>query len=144
MTAIAEHDFWQEQADEPEVRIDGRVRPDLEDAYWNSVYWAQPYYRAGFSYDDYAPAFCVGYIGYAQYGGCFEDAEKSLCANWLRIKGDSRLELDEAMQAVRAAWDHASRQERVAEEEDDDVLVGADLMAANAASARQQPAYAAA
>ena len=59
-------DIWQEQADEPEVRIDGRVHPEAEDAYWHSVYWAQPYYRAGTSYDDYAPAYCVGYIGHAQ------------------------------------------------------------------------------
>jgi hypothetical protein len=43
-------------------------------------------------------------MGYAQYGGRFEDAEKSLCANWERIKGDSRLSLDDALPAMRAAW----------------------------------------
>ena len=142
MTATM-HEDWKEQADEPEIRIDGRVDPDREDAYWQDAFWAQPYYRAGRSYDDYAPAYCVGYIGYAQYGGCFEDAEKSLCANWLRIKGDSRLELEEAMQAIRAAWDHAGRQEQVVEEEEDELLVDAALLAAHAAPARQ-PAYAAA
>ena len=141
MTAIAEQDFWQEQADEPEVRIDGRVRPDIEDAYWQSVYWAQPYYRADYSYEDYAPAYCVGYIGYAQYGGRFEDAEKSLCANWFRIKGDSRLGIEEALQAIRAAWDHASIAPVVMEDEED--LVPADFIAARGI-APQQPAYAAA
>ena len=60
-------------------------------------------------YEDYAPAYCVGYIGYAQYGGHYDEAEKSLCANWLRIKGDSRLGMEEAMLAVRAAWEHAAR-----------------------------------
>ena len=139
MTAIAEQDFWQEQADEPEVRIDGRVRPDLEDAYWQSVYWAQPHYRHDCSYDDYAPADCVGYIGFAQYGGRFEDAEKSLCANWLRIKGDSRLELEEALQAIRAAWDHASM--APVEIEEDEEFVPADFIAAQGAA--RQPAYAA-
>ena len=141
MTAIAEQDFWQEQADEPEVRIDGRVRPDLEDAYWQSVYWAQPYYRADYSYEDYAPAYCCGYIGYAQYGGRFEDAEKSLCANWFRIKGDSRLGIEEALQAIRAAWDHAAIAPVVMEDEED--LVPADFIAARGAATRQ-PAYAAA
>ena len=128
MTAIAQ-DFWQEQADDPEVRIDGRVRPELEDAYWQSVYWAQPHYRAECSYEDYAPAYCAGYIGFAQYGGCYEDAEKSLCANWLRIKGDSRLSLDEALQAIRAAWDHAALTPSQPEEEEEE-LVSADFIAA--------------
>ena len=138
MTATM-HDDWKEQADEPEIRIDGRVDPQREDAYWQHAYWAEPYYRDGCSYDDYAPAYCVGYIGFAQYGGRFEDAEKSLCANWLRIKGDSCLEVEEAMQAVRAAWQHASGHEYEADEE----LVDAALAAAGAAPARQ-PAYAAA
>jgi hypothetical protein len=51
----------------------------------------------------------VGYIGYAQYGGSFEDAETWLCANWMRIKGDSRLELDEARLAMRSAWERLAR-----------------------------------
>ena len=137
------HEDWKEQADDPEVRIDGRVDPAREDAHWQQAWWAEPYHRADCCYDDYAPAYCVGYIGYAQYGGRFEEAEKSLCANWLRIKGDSRLELDEALQAIRAAWEHASRREERVEEEEDEILVDAGVMAASAASARQ-PAYAAA
>lgn len=141
MTAIAQ-DFWHEQADDPEVRIDGRIDPEREDAYWQSVYWAQPYFDAALSYDDYAPAYCVGYCGFAQYGGCFDDAEKSLCANWFRIKGESRLELDDAMKAIRAAWDHAERAQLASEEEADD-LVEAGLLAAHVRQPRR-PAYAAA
>lgn len=86
------------------VSVAGRVDPAGEDSHWHGRHTGEEYYRAGFDYEDYAPAYCVGYIGYAQYGGSFEDAEKSLCANWLRIKGDSRLTLDDAMRAVRAAW----------------------------------------
>jgi len=82
------------------------------------VYWGEAYYRRECEYEDYAPAYCCGYIGYAQYGGCFEDAEKSLCANWFRIKGDSRLTVDEAMQAIRAAWDHAAQVATGEREED--------------------------
>ena len=143
MSAIYEAD-WKEQADDPEIRIDGRIDAAREDAHWQQAYWAEPYYRHECSYDDYAPAYCVGYIGYAQYGGRFDDAEKSLCANWVRIKGDSCLSLDEAMQAIRAAWDHAARQEQspVAEEEDE-MLVDPALVAASAAPAGQG-AYAAA
>jgi len=140
MTAIAQ-DFWQEQADDPEVCVDGRVNAELEDTYWQSVYFGESYYRSNCSYDDYAPAYCVGYIGFAQYGGCYDDAEKSLCANWLRIKGDSKLSVDEAMQAIRAAWDHAAQAQLPVQEEEDEELVDTGLLAAHAARSRQ-PDYA--
>lgn len=95
------------------------IRPTLvdalrEDAHWQGCYWRECYYRPGFGYEDYAPAYCVGYVGYAQYGGSFEDAEKSLLANWLRIRGDSRLELDDAGLAMRAAWIRMERAEGTA------------------------------
>ena len=81
-------------------RLDARD----EDAYWQRSYAHEPYCRPECDYEDYAPAFCVGYIGFIQYGGHYEDAEKSLYANWERIKGDSRLGYDDAAQAMRAAW----------------------------------------
>lgn len=140
MTAIAQ-DFWQEQADEPEACIDTRIDPQVEDAYWASVYWSQPHYRAELGYDDYAPAYCVGYIGQAQYGGRFEDSEKCLCANWIRIKGDSRLTLEDAMQAIRAAWDHAEQGQVSVDEEDAELVQMA--MAGQRARAEHR-AYAAA
>ena len=143
MTAIAQ-DFWQEQADEPEARIDGRVNPQLEDAYWQSVYWGEAYYRSDCSYDDYAPAYCVGYIGFAQYGGSFADAEKSLCANWLRIKGDSRLALEEALQAIKAAWQHAEQGRISGVDEEEDEEPAAQEAFALPAGRALQPAYAAA
>lgn len=83
-----------------------------EDLHWERAHRHERYYQPGLDYEDYAPAYCVGYIGHSQYGGRFEDAERSLCANWERIKGDSRLPLDEALLAMRAAWDRmASRAE---------------------------------
>jgi hypothetical protein len=108
MTATAST-YWPEQADDPDIRIDDRIDPQTQDAYWHNFYWAEPYHRPEYDYEDYAPAYCVGYIGFAQYGGCYEDAEKSLCSNWVRIKGSSRLSLEDAMLAVRAAWNHAER-----------------------------------
>src|SRR3954447_6318711 len=76
-----------------------------EDSYWQAVFRRERYYREQLDYEDYAPAYCVGYIGYAQYGGEYAEAETSLCANWERIKGDSRLRLDDAGRAMRAAWE---------------------------------------
>jgi hypothetical protein len=80
-----------------------------EDAYWREAFRYERYYSAGLDYEDYAPAYCVGYIGYAQYGGGYDDAEGSLCANWERIKCDSRLALPTARDAMRAAWDRAAQ-----------------------------------
>jgi hypothetical protein len=134
-----EQDYWEEQADEPAPRIDGRIDPQAHDGYWQAVYWAESYYRRGCEYEDYAPAYCVGYIGFAQYGGAFDEAEKSLYANWLRIKGDSRLALDEAMQAIRAAWDHAAQ---LATGEAEGELVAIARPAKQRAPARRQYAHA--
>lgn len=80
-----------------------------EDAYWRRTFWQERYYRCEFDYEDYAPAYCVGYMGCSQYGGDFADARASLCANWERIKGDSRLALDDAMPAMRAGWEHTAK-----------------------------------
>jgi hypothetical protein len=142
MTAIAQ-DFWQEQEDDPEICVDGRVNAELEDAYWQSVYFGESYYRGDCGYEDYAPAYCAGYIGFAQYGGAYEDAEKSLCANWLRIKGDSKLGVDEAMQAIRAAWNHAAQARLPVQVEEEEEQVEAGALVARAARLRQ-PAFAAA
>lgn len=75
----------------------------FDDSYWQAAHSRE-------DYEDYAPAYCVGTIGYAQYGGSFEEAEHSLRANWERIKGDSLLTLDEARCAMRAAWDRLASQ----------------------------------
>ncbi|TWO72773.1 hypothetical protein FN976_04370 [Caenimonas sedimenti] len=111
-TQDTQTDYWHDQADEPRICVDARIDPHVHEAYWQSVYWGESYYRREYDFEDYAPAYCVGYIGYAQYGGCFDDAEKSLCANWFRIKGGSRLSVEEALQAIRAAWAHAEQAER--------------------------------
>lgn len=98
------HDFDAPDAREPQAVL-SRDAARAEDTHWASAHRRERYYRPGLDYEDYAPAYCVGYIGYAQYGGRFEDAERSLCANWERIKGDSRLPLEDALPAMRAAWD---------------------------------------
>lgn len=85
------------------------------DAYWSEAHARENYFRPGLDYEDYAPAYCVGYVGQLQYRGDFEEAEKSLISNWVRIKGDSRLSLDEAMMAMRAAWDRSAGVVPVAE-----------------------------
>ena len=101
-------DAWTLDADEV-IAVESFVDPREQDIYWETAHSREHYFRAGLAYDDYAPAYCVGYIGFAQYRGSYDDAEKSLLANWCRIKGDSRLTLDEARLAMRAAWDRVAQ-----------------------------------
>ncbi|WP_332815394.1 hypothetical protein [Ramlibacter sp.] len=92
----------------PPIALDARCQDD----YWSAAYHRERYFRPGCDYEDYAPAYCVGYVGFAQYGGEYEHAERSLCANWERIKGASRLTVEEARAAIRAAWDRLARETR--------------------------------
>jgi hypothetical protein len=107
------HSFDGQGTIDPAAAVN-RVNAREEDAFWRRAFWRERYYSAGLDYEDYAPAYCVGYVGYAQYGGGYDDAERSLCANWERIKGDSRLSMDEAKLAMRAAWDRMAGRLHVA------------------------------
>jgi hypothetical protein len=100
-----------EQEPDEQPPVLRRVDAGQEEAYWRRAFWRERYYSQGLGYEDYAPAYCAGYVGHAQYGGAYENAEKSLCANWERIKGDSRLSLDDARAAMRAAWDRMAARE---------------------------------
>ena len=102
-----EKDAWNLDGDDV-LAVEAFVDPREQDVYWELAHAREHYFRSGLGYEDYAPAYCVGYIGYAQYHGSYDDAEKSLVANWCRIKGDSRLTLEEAQLAIRAAWDRAA------------------------------------
>ena len=91
-------------ASEPQDTALRRYSAQAEDLFWSGNYWREPYFRADCDYEDYAPAYCVGYSGCAQYGGSFADSETSLRANFIRIKGDSRLSWEDAIEPIRAAW----------------------------------------
>jgi hypothetical protein len=102
-----EKDDWNLDAEEL-LAVESFVDPREQDTYWEVQHARENYFRPELTYEDYAPAYCVGYIGYAQYRTSYDDAEKSLLANWFRIKGDSRLTLEEAQAAIRAAWDRVA------------------------------------
>lgn len=103
----AAQDFDTPALQEPPAALSPEEAMRGEDAHWHRAHSQERYYQPGLDYEDYAPAYCVGYMGYVQYGGEFDEAERSLCANWERIKGDSRLSQGEALEAIRAAWNRA-------------------------------------
>jgi hypothetical protein len=80
------------------------VNPTVEDAYWRENHSRQPYAK-GRSFDDYGPAYRIGYEGYARYGakgGTFEDSEVELRKSYEVTQ--SKLVWNEARPASRAAW----------------------------------------
>ena len=41
--------------------------PTVEAAYWEKTYSTEPYYKSGYTYDDYSPAYRTGYLGRSQF-----------------------------------------------------------------------------
>ena len=96
--------------------IGEKLNPTKEAAYWRNTYQSEPYYTEGYTYDDYDPAYRVGYEGTARYAGkSFSDVERDLEVDYNRAKGKSRLQWEHAKTATRRAWD------RVAGDRDNDV-----------------------
>jgi hypothetical protein len=86
----------------------GVINPTAEDAYWREAFKEEPYYKPDLSYDDYSPAYRVGYTGPLRREGSFESLEDVLHQDWNRVKGRSRLSWDEARLATQAAWDRVA------------------------------------
>ena len=68
-------------------------------------YTSASYYNAERDWNDYGPAYRLGYDGYGRYAGRpYDDVETALEADWERIKGKSRLTWAQAKVSIRAAW----------------------------------------
>ena len=85
------------------------VNPAEEDAYWRNSYDREPYYASGYSYEDYAPAYSLGYNSRSRYNSDFDTAEPQLRGEWDNVRGASRLSWDQAKHASRAAWHRVER-----------------------------------
>jgi phage tail tape-measure protein len=86
------------------------VNPTAENAYWQEAHASQPYATSSNGYDDYAPAYKLGYESRARYGdSSFDQAESQLKTEWERTKGSSKLAWEQAAPATRAAWHRVER-----------------------------------
>jgi uncharacterized protein (TIGR02284 family) len=83
------------------------VNPTIEEAYWRENYAKESYVDAGRSYDDYGPAYELGWTGRAQRGADFEAEERALATEWETRRGASSLDWSQARPATRAAWERA-------------------------------------
>ncbi len=85
------------------------VDPTAEDAYWRDNYKHESYYDGTSTYDDYAPAYRLGYGTYANHGGGrFEDFESNMQETWMQARGKSHLAWEHARNAARAGWDRVT------------------------------------
>ncbi len=85
------------------------VNPTEEDRYWEGNHAAQDYADADYTYDDYRPAYRMGYEGPARHGKTWDEAEGKLEREWEETKDKSRLGWDKAKHAVRAGWHRVER-----------------------------------
>jgi phage tail tape-measure protein len=86
------------------------VNHDQEDAYWREAHTREPYYNPERSYEDYAPAYRLGWESRAKYDdGTYDHYEPAFGNDWDRVKGTSRLTWEEAKHATRAAWHRMER-----------------------------------
>ncbi|MPZ42724.1 MAG: hypothetical protein GEV05_04815 [Betaproteobacteria bacterium] len=85
-----------------------KIDPTVEDAYWRERYVHEPYYEEGRGWDDYAPAYRVGYEGRSRYytePRSFEEVERDIEAEYNRRRAANGLSWDKARRPARAAWD---------------------------------------
>ncbi|AOV05314.1 hypothetical protein DR66_3205 [Delftia acidovorans] len=82
------------------------------DAYWHDRYFLEPYFVPGRGYDQYRPAYALGWKAslspeHAQQD--FESAEARLEERWEQERGGSLLHWNQVREAVEASWLQARR-----------------------------------
>ncbi len=89
--------------------VGGLVNPADEKIYWENQYRNEAYFNPAYQYDDYDPAYSLGYNSRGNARGNWDTNEPGLRDDWERVKGRSRLTWDEAKHATRSAWDRVER-----------------------------------
>lgn len=88
-----------------------RVDAGGEADYWRNAYDTRSYAKHEYDFDrDYLPAYQYGLQARDQYGTRgFDENEDRMRDDWNRVRGDSRLDWNEARPAVRDAFNRADR-----------------------------------
>jgi hypothetical protein len=86
-----------------------QIDPTVEEAYWRENYQSRPYVGSDASFDDYGPAYGMGYSSLERYPDrSFDEVESDLGREWPERRGTSRLEWNDAKHAARDAWQRVS------------------------------------
>ncbi len=85
---------------------DLQARQDaLQDEFWHDHYHLESYYVNGRGYDQYRPAYELGWRAAMQYPGDFASVMPVLEAQWQGHSGASLLDWRQVSRAVQAAWE---------------------------------------
>ncbi|MBU1361262.1 MAG: PA2169 family four-helix-bundle protein [Gammaproteobacteria bacterium] len=85
------------------------INPTMEEAYWRENYAKEAYVESGRPYDDYGPAYEMGWSRRAEQDADFDAIEPALATEWETRRGSSSLDWPAARPATRAAWDRVDR-----------------------------------
>lgn len=85
------------------------VNPTVEEAYWRDNYTREPYYQDGLTFDEYAPAYRLGFNGRSRYSGAWDDVEPRFASDWRTVNAGSTLAWPQAQHATRAAWNRVGQ-----------------------------------
>jgi hypothetical protein len=103
----------------PDYQIPGRVPEDgiprqAVSDYWRERFTAEPYYDSSLQFDDYEPAYYLGYSSRLNRTraddmiDAYEQVEAELESRWAREQPNSRLSWEQARTAVRRGWDEST------------------------------------
>jgi hypothetical protein len=85
------------------------IDPTVEETYWRTNFTSATYAKKDFEFNDYAPAYKLGWErATTNPGRPFAELESDLGRDWNTVKGKSRLTWDGAKDATRAAWQRTS------------------------------------
>jgi hypothetical protein len=81
--------------------------PAREEAYWRENYRREPYYERGYAFEDYLPAYRIGWEARLFYADArrFDEIERDLERAYRRKRGPSQLGWEKNRHAARAAWE---------------------------------------
>src|SRR5690606_9639086 len=86
-------------------RLTERADPRDSVGHFEDIYTSMSYYEPGMEWKDYEPAYRLGLDSYRSRGGrSFDDMDAALGARWLKQRGESRLDWNQARAAVQHVW----------------------------------------
>jgi hypothetical protein len=81
------------------------IAPAGWEAWWRDAYLSEPYLDPTLDFEEYLPAYRLGYETHAwQTGTLFEDIETILENRWEETRGTSRLPWSIAKEAIKSSW----------------------------------------
>lgn len=83
------------------------VNPTGEHAYWRAHFRNRPYYARGLEFEDFSPAYELGWHAYLQDGAAghtFEEIEADLQYIWEECPASARVNWEQARAAMYDAW----------------------------------------